>query len=157
MAASEILSKFITKATFTKTLASLANGSGRQTTLLSNTSKYPAAMVHVRIKSGASAPTVGTTYAVYLIRGDDASSSTYRSDNAGASDAALTIENAIQIGTIVVTATANKSFYAEFSTEFFGPLGPEWGIAIKNNSGQALSTTEGDHLIGYEYYLPEAQ
>lgn len=157
MAASEILTKFITKGTFTKTLASLANGSGRQVTLLSNTGKYPAAIVHARIKSGASAPTVGTTYGVFLVRGDDASSSTYRSDGAGASDAALTIENCIQIGTIVVTATANKNFYGEFDTAPFGPLGPEWGPAIRNNTGQGLSATEGDHFLGYEYYVPEAQ
>lgn len=155
--ASEIRTKTITKATFTMTLASLANGSARQSTMISNSSNYPAAIITMRIKSGASAPTVGTTYSVYLLRGDDAASSTYRSDNAGASDAAITIENATLIGTITVTATGAKNFYGEFDTGPFGPLGPEWGIAVKNNSGQALSTTEGDHLKGYLYYVPEAQ
>ena len=155
--ASEIRIKPITKATFTMTLASLANGSARQSTMIANSNNYPAAMVTLRIKSGGSAPTAGTTYAVYLLRGDDASSSTFRSDNAGASDAAITIENAVLIGTITVTATTAKNFYAEFDTAPFGPLGPEWGIAVKNNTGNALSSTEGDHLKGYYYYVPEAQ
>jgi len=28
---------------------------------------------------------------------------------------------------------------------------------VKNASGQSLSSTEGDHLKGYVYYVPEAQ
>lgn len=159
MATSEIRTKPITKATFTKTLASLANAAGRQTTMISNSNNYPGAFVYARIKSGASAPTVNRAYKVYLLRGDDASSSTYRSDGAGASDAALTIENSILLGQILVTATANKNFYGEFDTMVLGvgELGPEWGLAIFNDSGQALSTTEGDHFLGYIYKLPEAQ
>lgn len=155
--ANEVRTKPIAKATFTLTLASLASGSGRQSTMVANSSNYPAAIVTIRIKSSASAPTVNTTYDVYLLRGDDASSSTYRTDNAGASDAAVTIENAPLLGSIVVTATANKSFYADFDTSPLGPLGPEWGIAIVNRSGQALSATEGDHLKGYLYYVAEVQ
>jgi hypothetical protein len=155
--ASEIRTKPIAKATFTMTLASLANNSARQSTMVANANNYPAAIVTMRIKSGAAAPTVGTLYEVYLLRGDDASSSTYRTDGAGASDAAITIENAQLLGTIVVTATAAKNFYGEFDTAPLGPLGPEWGIAVKNVTGQALSATEGDHLKGYVYYVPEAQ
>lgn len=154
----EIKTKNITKATFTLTLASLANGSGRQSTLIDNSSNdYPAALVFLKIKSGGTGPTAGAVYEVYLIRGNDPSSSDYRSDGAGASDAALTIENATLIGTIVVTNTANKVFYGEFDTAPFGPLGPEWGIAVKNSSGQALHGTEGDHYKGYVYYVPEVQ
>jgi hypothetical protein len=155
--ASEIRTKPITKATFTCTLASLANGSARQSTMINNSNNYPAALVTMKIKSGAVAPTVGTVYEVYLLRGDDASSSTYRTDGAGASDAAITIENAQLLGTIIVTATTNKVFYGDFDTAALGPLGPEWGIAVKNSSGQALHATEGDHLKGYVYYVPEAQ
>jgi len=155
--ASEIRTKPIAKATFTLTLASLANAAARQSTMIANASNYPAAIVTIRIKSGGVAPTAGTVYEVYLLRGDDAASSTYRSDAAGASDAAITIENAILLGTITVTATTAKNFYGEFDTAPLGPLGPEWGIAVKNASGQALSSTEGDHLKGYVYYVPEAQ
>lgn len=150
-----------TKQTITCSLApggiGLAAGAARQSTMIANSSNYPSATVYLRIKSGASAPTAGTVYEVYLLRGDDASSSGYRTDNAGASDAAITIENAQLLGTIVVTNTANKNFYGEFHTGFLGPLGPEWGIAIKNATNQAVSTTEGDHLKEYNYFVPEVQ
>ncbi len=155
--ANEIRIKPITKATFTCTLASLATGSGRQATMVSNSTNYPAAIVNVKITSGGVAPTVGTTYDVYLLRGDDAASSTYRTDGAGATDAAVTIENAPLLGSIVVTATTAKAFYGDFDTAPLGVLGAEWGIAVVNRSGQALSATEGDHFKGYRYYLPEVQ
>ena len=156
--ANEIKTKNIAKATFTITLASLSNGSALQSTLVDNSSNdYPAALIFLKIKSGGTAPTAGKVYEVYLIRGNDPSSSDYRSDGAGASDAAITIENAVLLGAIVVTNTANKVFYGEFDTAFCGPLGQEWGIAIKNNSGQALHGTEGDHYKGYAYYVPEVQ
>ncbi len=155
--ANEIRTKPIAKATFTCTLASLADGSARQSTMINNSSNYPAAIVYLRIKSGATAPTAGAVYEIYLLRGDDAATSTYRTDNAGAADAALTIENAQLLGTLVVTATASKNFYGEFDTSPLGPLGPEWGIAIRNKSGQALSATEADHLKEYVYYVPEVQ
>ncbi len=143
---------------FTITLASLANGSARQSTMVSNaTNKRPAALVYLRIKSGAAAPTVNTVYNIFLLRGDNVASSTYRTDGAGASDAAFTRVNAPLLGSILVTASANTNFYGEFDTGRLGPLGDEWGIAVLNSSGQALSTTEGDHLYKYSYYYPEAQ
>lgn len=151
--ANEIRIKSIASAQFAVTLASLADGSARQSTLLTNSSNYPAAKVTIRIKSGGSAPTAGKVYEVYLIRQDGA----IADDNAGASDAAITIENAPLLGTIVATATTAKNFYGVFDTSPLGPLGPKWGIAIKNASGNALSATEGDHSYGYEYYVPEVQ
>jgi hypothetical protein len=158
MAAREIRKKIVaTKQAFTITLASLANAAARQSTMIANSNHYPAALVYLKIQSGGSAPTAGTLYEVYLLRGDDASSSAYRSDGAGASDAAITIENAALLGTIVVTANTNKNFFGEFDTSPLGPLGPEWGIAVKNTSGQALNATEGNHLKEYAYYVPEVQ
>ena len=155
---SQILTKIIaTKQALTLTLASLATASARQSTMVANSNNYPAALVYLKIKSGAVAPTVGTVYEVYLLRGDDAAASTYRSDGAGAADAAITIENSLLLGTIVVTATTAKNFYGEFDTAPLGPLGPEWGIAVKNTTGQALYSTEGNHVKEYSYYTPEAQ
>lgn len=147
----------ITKATFTMTLASLTNTNARQSTMIANTNNYPAAIVYLAIKSGAVAPTSQTVYEVFLLRGDDPSSSTHRTDGAGASDAGITILNAPQLGLIVVTNATNTVFRGEFDTAFLGPLGPEWGIAVRNSSGQALNATEGDHFKGYVYYVPEVQ
>jgi hypothetical protein len=171
MASSQIATQFPTaalQALFTLSLApggvGLAAGGARQSTLIANKtsvnadgSGYPAAMVYIKIKSGAAAPTAGKVYEVYLLRGDNGSSSSYRTDGAGASDAAITIENAQLLGTIIVTATGAKVFYGEFDTAPLGPLGPEWGIAIKNATDQALDTTEGNHLKEFSYYIPEAQ
>ena len=153
MATNKIADTIIARAAFTITLASLANGSARQSTLISNTVAYPEALIGVRIKSGAAAPTVGTVYEIYLLRSDG----TVADDNAGASDAAITIENASLLGTLIVTATANKSFYGVFSTRALGPLGSTWGIAIKNSSAQTISTTEADHAAGYSYVIPDIQ
>ena len=152
--ANQINTKNIASAGFTITLASLASGSARQSTLIDNSSTdYPAALVYLKITSGASTPTAGTVYEVYLLRGDG----TIRNDAAGASDAAITIENASLLGTIVVTATTSKAFYGVFDTAGLGVLGPEWGIAVKNSSGQALNSTEGNHDYNYVYYVPEIQ
>lgn len=153
MATSEIRTKLDSGAAFTITLASLANATARQSTLLSNSSNRPAALVYVRIKSGGSAPTAASVYEVFLLRSDG----TVADDAAGASDAAITIENAPLLGTIVVTANTAKNFYGIFDTAPLGPLGATWGIAIRNKSGQTISTTEADHAARYTYYVPEAQ
>lgn len=160
--ANQIQTLPITEASFTITLASLANstaGVGRQSTMIDNTSNnYPAALIYLKIESGASTPTVNNLYLVYLLRGDiPGGSSNYRTDGAGASDAGLTILNANLLGTIRVTASANTNFYGDFDTAPLGPLGAEWGIAIVNSSGQALNATEGNHLKKYRYYIPEIQ
>ncbi len=152
-----------TKQTFTITLASLAAAAARQATLLNNNANpvagrgWPAALIWLKIKSGAVAPAAGKVYEVYLIRGDDPSALTLADDGAGTTDAAITIENANLLGTIIVTNTAAKNFYGVFDTSPLGPLGPYWGIAIKNATDQALDATEANHVKEYMYYDPEAQ
>ena len=153
--ANEIRTKLDAFANFTITLASLASGAARQSTILTNPNARPAALINLRIQSGANAPAAGTIYEVYLLRSDNIT--TYRTDNAGAADAAITIENAQLLGTIVVTNTANKNFYGDFDTAPLGPLGPAWGIAVKNMTDQALNATEGNHVKEYATYLPEIQ
>ena len=154
--ANEVRTKLDAEADFTITLASLANGSARQSTMVVNSLLRPAALIYLRIPSGAAAPTAGTTYEVYLLRGDG-NGTPYRTDNAGASDAAITLENAQLLGTMAVTATASKNFYGDFDTWPLGPLGNNWGIAVKNNSGQALNATGGNFYARYTLYLPEIQ
>lgn len=150
----EIRTKFDAVANFTITLASLAAGSARQSTILTNANNRGAAVIYLKIESG-NAPAAGTIYEVYLLRDDGVT--TLRTDNAGAADAAITIVNAQLIGTIVVTNTANAFFTADFDTAPLGPLGPKWGIAVKNSTDQALNATEGNHVKEFAYYLPEIQ
>ncbi len=148
------MTKTDARATFTITVDSLASGSAVQSTLIDNSSlNRPAAIVFVRLESNGSNPTAGTTYDVYLLRKDG----TNATDGAGASNAAITIENAPLLGSIVVTANANKDFYGEFDTSLLGPLGPTWGIAIKNNSGQALHAATSTSVCAYMTYYPEVQ
>jgi len=151
--ANAVARKIDATAAFTITLASLAAAAARQSTLLTNSNNRPGALVFVSLMSNGSAPTANKVYEVYLIRGDG----TTRDDNAGSSDAAITIENAALLGTIVVTASTNKAFYGVFDTGVLGPLGSEWGIAIKNATDQALNATGGNHRAAYEYYYDEIQ
>lgn len=150
--ANEIQTKNDARATFTITLASLAAGAGRQSDMITNTNQRPGAIVYLEIQSGT-APTAGTRYDVYLLRGDGTS---YVSDGGGASDAAITIENAVPLCSIVVTNTLNKTFYREIDTLALGErLGAEWGIAVVNNTNQALNAS--GHTAAYRYHLPEIQ
>jgi hypothetical protein len=156
--ANSILTAWDAKVAFTISMASIANVAGRQSTLIDNsTTKRPAAKISAQIRAGAAAPTNGASYDIFLLRANAASSPTITTDNAGLTDAALTVENARLIGSLVVTATANKYFYGDWDTSHLGPLGPLWGIAIRNNSGQTTGTTAGDHIVTYEYYYPEIQ
>lgn len=151
--ANEIRTKTVSTNVLTITLSNLTNGSARQSTLLSNSSNYPAALVTAKMQSGVGAPTAGSIYEVYLLRSDG----TTADDNAGASDAAITIENSPLLGTMVLTATANKNFYGIYDTAVLGPLGTTWGIAVKNSSGQTTSLTSGNLIIQASYYVPEIQ
>ena len=152
--ANEIITKRDAVSTFTITLAALANAAARQSTMITNTNDRPAMITQWKIQSGGTAPTAGAVYELFLLRGNG---SGYRTDNAGAADAAITIENAQLLGTIVVTATTNKNFFGDFDTAPLGPLDEEFGIAVRNSSGQALNGTEGNHTKQFELYLPEVQ
>lgn len=142
---------------FTCTLAGLTSGSARQTTLVSNTSSPKAlAQIFVQITSGGTGPTAGTVYEVYLLRGSADGTDDIRDDGAGASDAAITIENAPLLGVILVTNTASKAFKKVFDTRGY-ELGPQWGIAIRNATNQAIHITEANHKLGYRYIYPQIQ
>lgn len=148
-----ILTPFESEGTFTITLASLADGAGRSSSKITNSGEFPAALITVKITSGTSAPTANRTYKVYLLR----DVGTLATDGWAGSDAAFTPQNAKVIGQIKVTASTSTAFYIDIDTSDFGPLGPEWGIAIYNDSGAALHSTAGNHEAHYRYYYPEVQ
>jgi hypothetical protein len=152
--ANEIRTKFDAVGTFTITLSGLASAAARQSSMVANPTNRGAAVVYLIIES-ANAPAAGTIYEVYLLRDDGVT--TYRTDGAGAADAAIVIGNAQLLGTMVVTNNANTNFYGDFDTAPLGPLGPKWGIAIRNQTDQAVNATEANHLKEFAYYLPEIQ
>lgn len=152
MTTNTILDKVAARATFTITIDGLTNGSARQSTMVSNASAAQSrALVWLIIESNGSAPTAGSVYEIYLLR----SNGTEADDNAGASDAAITIENAPLLGTIVVTATTNKNFYGCFDTAPLGPLGTSWGIAVKNSTGQSTHAATSTSVASYMYVAPD--
>lgn len=152
--ANEIRTKFDAVTNFTISLAGLVAGSARQSTILANANNRGAAVIYLKIQSG-NAPAAGTIYELYLLRDDGVT--VLRTDNAGAADAAITIVNAQLIGTLVVTNNANTNFTGDFDTAPLGPLGPKWGIAIKNSTDQAMNAAEANHVKEFAYYLPEIQ
>lgn len=138
---------FAAATTFTITLASLANstaGVGRQSTLVtSNTAK--SALIAVKFTVGTS-PTANTLIYVYLLRGDG----TLTDDNAGSTDAGLTVINAPLLGTILCSAaTSNATYYGLFDTKFLGSLGSTFGIAIVNSTGATANATAGNFSAEY--------
>lgn len=153
--ANEIRTKLDAVANFGISLAGLASNSARQSDIIVNANSRASALIYLRIETGAAAPSAGTVYEVYLLRSDNITN--YRTDNAGANDAGITIVNAQLIGTMGVTNAANTNFYGDFDTGPLGPLGPAWGIAVKNSTDQALNAVEANHLKEYQLYLPEIQ
>jgi len=150
--ANEIRTKDVAEAAFTTTMASLAAAAGRSSAAITNTNDQPAALISVTVYSGT-APTAGGCYTIYLLR----DTGTIATDGWGGSDAAFTPVNAPILGTLVVTNDANTAFSGVFDTAPFGPLGPTFGIAIENNTDQAVHATEGNSVEYYNYYVPEVQ
>lgn len=143
---STVKDSFAAVASFTLTLASLANstaGVGRQATMVDNTTNlYTSALINLNVKVGTS-PTANSLIYVYLVRSNNDGTAIV-DDNAGASDAGLTVINSPLLGTILVSAaTSNANYRENFDTKVLGSLGPKWTIAIVNSTGAALNASEG--------------
>lgn len=137
-----IKTAFNTAGTATITLASLANGSGRATTAIDNTSGlYISADIRIKLTTSG---TLATGYAsVYLIRSEDG---TNYDDVFAGSDAAYTPVNAILLGIISTPATA--TYVKTFDTAELGlTLPAKWAIGIVNSTGNALTATAGNHSV----------
>ena len=148
--ASEQRMKLSTPANFTWSGNALANGAGRQTTLIGNTTtKHVTSKIMADFVMGTT-PTANTPVELYAIRGDG----TIRSDGAGASDAAWTQKNAKYIGSVMCTATTTGAhYYGDFDWPY-DCLGDEWGVGVMNKTGVALGSGS---VIAYQSGLIEAQ
>jgi hypothetical protein len=137
----DLKTNFNTAGTATITLASLANGSGRASTAIDNsTGKYVSADIRVKV-TGASAGYVE----VYLIRSEDG---TNYDDSWTGTDGAYTPVNALLLGTINTPSTA--TYVRTFDTAELGlTLPAKWAIGIVNRTGAALNSTAGNHSVTY--------
>lgn len=155
MPASEIKSLFGTITAMTITVAAMAtsNGTvGQQSTLVDNTvTRYSKVKVSVKIKLGTS-PTSNRCVYLYLIRGDG----TLTDDNAGATNAALTVKNCTSLGCLQTGSAAATGDVLTGTFEINEP-GRIWGIAIAHDTGVNLDGTGGNHLVEYYGINPEAQ
>lgn len=156
--ANEIKELFSSSAALTITIASLATstvGVGRQSTIVDNTTtRYQKILLYCLCTTGTT-PTANRTIRYYLIRDDSNSGTAYRSDNAGASDAAFTVKMAQPIGSLYVdVATSNLGYYGDFVIE--NP-GPKWGVAIVHDTAVNLNSTAGNHYIRWVGVNPEVQ
>lgn len=153
----EIKAIYDASTALTITLASLASstaGVGRQSTLVDNSS-VGAQKVHVFFEvTTGTGPTDNRNIRFFLIRGDDPASSNIRTDGAGASDAAFTVETADQVYAVLTDGTTDKTYSGSFSID--NP-GPEWGIAVVHDTGVNLNATGGNHSIRYVTENPEVQ
>ncbi len=150
------LDKYGTPAGLTITLGSLASstaGVGRQSTIVDNTSaRYTDILLAVSIKLGTS-PTGNRSVQIYLIR-DNNAGSPIRDDNAGASDAAITVLNAALIGVLTDTTGSGDILTATF---LISKPGPKWGVAVVHDTGVNLNSTNGNHILSYVGINPEIQ
>jgi hypothetical protein len=139
--------KFSASAAMTISLAALASstsGAGRQSTLLDNsTTRYKRIHVWFLVTTGTS-PTANRSIRFFLVKGDDPASSAIRVDNAGASDAAITIVAADQLYSVATSNASNTGYRGSFVIE--NP-GPEWGLAVVHDTAVNLHATAGNHIV----------
>jgi hypothetical protein len=147
--ASNVLLSYPADSTFTCTLASLTNNSARQSTVIDNSSNLDLdALVQLQIKSGASGTATTGYVACYVFATADAGT-TY-TENAGATDAAITLTsptNLLLLGivNVVANATTYKGPVWSVASLFGGNMPKKWGIVIQNLTGGTLDSTEGSH------------
>lgn len=151
--ANEIQTKLDAVSGVTVTLASLADGNARASAAKTNTNNRPAGLLQCLVTTGTG-PTDGTIVEIYLLRDNGSGIET---DGWGGTDAAITIENASLLGTLVSDGSNNQGMEEQFDTAPLGPLGDEYGYAFKNETGAALNATGGNHSIEEQLYLPEIQ
>lgn len=153
MAVGDVGVRYGTDTAATITLASLASAAARQSDVIDNsTNEYVDYLVTVKLKTGASAPTADKAAYVYVTAGNG----TIRAENAGATDAAITLSspsNATRVG-LVSMPSANTTYYAgpfSVAAAFGGTVPKDFAIVVENRHGQALTSTAGDHAV---YYTP---
>ena len=124
-------------------LNSLANASAYSLGLISNINgSFEGAMivrVYFTIVTSAS-PVAGDTISFYLLQGDNASNST---DGSTTSPGSITIGTA-SIASVIQISSGVTTYKGSFVIR--NP-GPQWGVAVSNNSGVSLASS--GHSITY--------
>lgn len=142
----------------TITMASLADSStaGRESTAIDNgTDLFLDALVQGKIKTQNSGAIAAPSAVLVFAYGTaDAAGGVY-SDTVTGTDAAITMNSPTQLRLIgMIHAAAINTTYKggpwSVAQAFGGRLPEKWGIVVQNDTGTALSATEGDHDFWYQ-------
>ena len=132
----------------TITLASLATstaGVGRQSTFVDNTDNAQMVRVYFDVTTGTS-PTTNKSIQFYLLCRDDHSSPTIATDNAGGSDAGLTVVTANLVCVVQTTNVSDTHYRGSF---LIRNPGISWAIAVVHDTAVNLNSTGGNHILRY--------
>jgi len=151
MAVSKIT--YSTSTAITISLASLANLSARESTVIDNSSNlYLDAIVYLALDLNTGTPSQDQAFNIYFYGSEDGTNYT---DNATGSDAPITLRSPTNLRGpfIIATPTSGglvyKAVIGSVASYFGGVLPRKWGIVVENRCGVTLSGTEGNHIKSY--------
>lgn len=139
----------------TITLASLANGNARESTIVDNTTDlFLDVLVQLKIESQAGTPGSDKRIYVYAYGTTDIATPLYP-DAVTGSNAAITLNDPTQlrlIGIIEVSVSAQvcKSEPMSVAQAFGGIMPEKWGIVVQNKTNMTFHATEGNHKKVYQ-------
>jgi hypothetical protein len=129
----------------TITLASLANAAGRACTAVDNSTNLDLdAIVHVKIKTGASSVSSTGHIDVYIVKSLDG---TAWDDGFGGTDAALTPNASTFLFSFPAVANATTYQGSERLSKVIDRLPKKFSICVVNNSGAALDSVAGSFSL----------
>ncbi len=149
--------QFGTSTSITCTLASLASSAtaGRGSAAVDNTTNLADdAMLTISVKTSASALANDKACYVYLYGSEDGTVYSGSSAEAPGTDAAVTIDAPTNlIGPLMISCPASSTTYTlvigSVAALFGGVMPRKWGFVLRNYTGQALDSTEGNHQKTY--------
>lgn len=136
----------------TISLAGLANGALRESTVIDNTTtKYLDCIVGGKITVGTT-PTVDTLIRMWLYASWNSTDYTGACTGSDASYSAGQEGILIPLRPIkvpVATSDVTYEWIAGSVRRAFGEVPPKWGILVKNETGVSLNATSSNHDIGF--------
>lgn len=156
--ASEARTGYGTSTAITCTLASLAQGSARQSAYIDNTSnKFLDAIIYLKIKLQNTTPGSDKAIYVWFYGGSEDGALWGYTDNATGSDAALTMRSPSNLRGPFVIVTPDtggleyKAVIGSVAAFFGGVLPKRWGIVVENKTNVTFSATTNpeDHVKTY--------
>ena len=148
--------KYGTSTAITCTLASLASSStaGRTCTVVDNSSNlFDDVLLTIAVKTSASALANDKACYVYLFGSGDGTVYNASSAEAVGADAASSPDVPTNMrGPFIISCPAVSTTYRiviSVAQAFGGVLPKKWGFVLRNFTGQALDSTEGNHQKTY--------